>query len=105
MASRPRLWRGAWLPRPATACGSAVALFNRGETQARVEAPIADLKLAKGAAATDVWAGHALPALDDRVAADVEPHGVVLLVVTPAGAGPPATPAAAPAPSATAPAR
>lgn len=88
--------------RPLDGGRTAVALFNRGETPARVEAPLADLGLAKGAAATDVWAGHALPALDERVAADVEPHGVVLLVVTAPGTAPPATPAATPAASASA---
>jgi alpha-galactosidase len=91
--------------RPLDGGRSAVALFNRGETPARVEAPLADVGLVKGAAASDVWAGRALPALDDRVAADVEPHGVVLLVVTPPGAAPAATPSAASAVPATAPAR
>jgi alpha-galactosidase len=84
--------------RPLDGGRTAVALFNRGETPARVEAALADVGLAKGSVATDVWAGHALPALDDRVAADVEPHGVVLLVVTPPGG---ATAAAAASPATT----
>ena len=89
-AGRRVVQRGAlevWT-RPLEGGRTAVALFNRGETPARVEATLDELGLAKGGSAVDVWSDRALGVLEERVAADVEPHGVVLLVVTPAGAAP-----------------
>jgi alpha-galactosidase len=58
---------------------TAVALFNRGETPAKVEASFAELALTGRMAATDVWTQRSLGAVEGGVAADVEPHGVVLL--------------------------
>ena len=72
--------------RPLAGGRSAVALFNRGDSPARVEAPLTDLGLAPGSSAVDVWSGRPHGALAGTVAAEVEPHGVALLVVTPAGA-------------------
>jgi len=71
---------------------TAVALFNRGETPAKLEATFAELGIAGRASALDAWSGRSLGTLDGKIAADVEPHGVVLLVLTPASA-----PAASPA--------
>jgi len=69
--------------RPLEGGRTAVALFNRGETPARVEASFAELGGLPRGSARDVWSGRSLGVLEDRVAADVEPHGVVLLVLTP----------------------
>jgi alpha-galactosidase len=62
---------------------AAVALFNRGETSAKVEASIAELGIEGRASAVDVWGQRTLGSVEGTVAADVEPHGVVLLVLTP----------------------
>jgi alpha-galactosidase len=70
--------------RPLEGERAAVALFNRGEAPATVETSLAELGIAGRASALDVWTGRSLGALDGRVAAEVEPHGVVLLLVTPA---------------------
>lgn len=79
--------------RPLDGGRTAVALFNRGETPAKVEASLAELSIAKGLTATDAWSGRSLGTLDERVAADVEPHGAVLLVLAPPNPAPTASPA------------
>jgi alpha-galactosidase len=66
---------------------TAVALFNRGDGIAKVEATFAELGIAGAVTANDVWAKRALGTLADGVSADVEPHGVVLLVLAPTAAG------------------
>jgi alpha-galactosidase len=63
---------------------TAVALFNRGADPARIEASLAELGLggiSGPVAAIDVWGERSLGKLDGNVAADVESHGVVLLVL------------------------
>jgi alpha-galactosidase len=62
---------------------TAVALFNRGAEPTKVSATFAELGIDGRAAAIDVWAQRSLEA-DGSVSAEVEPHGVVLLVLTPA---------------------
>jgi alpha-galactosidase len=62
---------------------TAVGLFNRGATPARIEATLAELGVAGRAGAIDVWAERSLDVQEGTVAAEVEPHGVVLLVLTP----------------------
>jgi hypothetical protein len=62
------------------------------ESPAKVETTFAELGLTGRLAASDVWAQRSLGALEGSVAADVEPHGVALLVLEPqaAAAGTPA---------------
>lgn len=62
---------------------TAVALFNRGETPATVETTLAELGIEGAQNARDVWRGRDLGELDARIAAEVEPHGVMLLLLTP----------------------
>ena len=61
----------------------AVALFNRGAEPAKIEASFKELGIDGRPAALDVWAQRSLDVPDGRVAADVEPHGVTLLVLEP----------------------
>jgi len=70
--------------RTLTGDATAVAFFNRGEAPATIAASFAELGLAGPAVwhARDVWAGRALGTLDANLSADVEPHGVVLLLLT-----------------------
>jgi len=70
--------------RPLNGKRTAVALFNRSAEAAKIETTFAELGLEGRAAALDVWAQRSSVVLDGRVAADVEPHGVVLLVLSPA---------------------
>ncbi len=63
---------------------TAVGLFNRGTEAAQIDAPLAELRIDAPVSARDVWAGRSLGVLDGRIAADVEPHGVQLLVLAPA---------------------
>lgn len=81
--------------RPLEGGRTAVALFNRGDAPATIEAKLAEIGVARGSSARDVWRGSALGVLDEKITAEVEPHGVVLLVLTPGGAT--ASPAASPA--------
>jgi alpha-galactosidase len=69
-----------WM-RPLDGKRTAVALFNRSAETAKVETTFAELGLDGRATAHDVWAQRASVVLDGRVSADVEPHGVVLLVL------------------------
>jgi hypothetical protein len=64
----------------------AVALFNRGETPAKVAATFAELGVTGTMNATDVWAEQSFGTLDGGVGlgAEVEPHGVVLVILEPA---------------------
>ena len=89
-AGRRVLQRGpleVWT-RPLDGGRTAVALFNRGEAPAEVVASLAELGLARGLSATDAWTGRSLGVIDERIAADVEPHGSVLLVLAPVGDAP-----------------
>jgi alpha-galactosidase len=86
--------------RPLEGGRTAVALFNRGEEPATIEATLAELGVARGASARDVWRGRAFDVRDEKISAEVEPHGVLLLVLAPAGAATP--PAASPAATSTA---
>ncbi|MBY0279646.1 glycoside hydrolase family 27 protein [Candidatus Binatia bacterium] len=83
--------------RPLDGGRTAVALFNRGELPAKVETTFSELGVPRAADAVDVWTGNALAVSGDALAADVEPHGVVLAVL---GAAPPPS-RGAPSPSAT----
>jgi len=69
--------------RPLEGKRSAVALFNRGAEPAKIEASFAELGIDGRFSAIDVWAQRSLDVLDGSVAAEVEPHGVVLLVLQP----------------------
>jgi alpha-galactosidase len=75
--------------RPLEGKRTAVALFNRGDAPAKVQASFAELGIDGRVSAVDVWAQRSLGTLDGSVAADVEPHGVVLLVLAPAKVGEP----------------
>ena len=69
--------------RPLAGKRTAVALFNRGAEPAKIEASFVELGIDGRAGALDVWAERSLDVLEGRIAADVEPHGVVLLVLEP----------------------
>ncbi len=69
--------------RPLEGKRTAVALFNRGEASATITASFAELGIDGPANGIDVWAQRTLGALDGRVSADVEPHGVALIVLEP----------------------
>lgn len=60
---------------------SAVALFNRGETEAEITAKWADLKIASPAKIRDLWAHADRPAAGEAYTAKVPKHGAVLLRV------------------------
>jgi alpha-galactosidase len=78
--------------RPLEGNRTAVALFNRGEAPATVAASFAELGIDGRVSAIDVWAQRSLGAVERSVAADVEPHGVVLLVLEPSKIAEPRTP-------------
>ena len=59
----------------------AAGLFNRGEEAAPVTARWADLELAGKVAVRDAWAKKDLGSFADEFTAEVEPHGVVLVVL------------------------
>jgi hypothetical protein len=59
--------------------GTYVALFNRGEKAARVEAPLRTLGLAGAFDVRDLWARAARGDAISTVSAEVEPHGAALL--------------------------
>jgi len=69
--------------RPLAGGRTAVALFNRADVPTGIEASFAELGLNGRARAMDVWTKRDLGVLDERIAVDVEPHGVALLVLTP----------------------
>lgn len=70
--------------RPLDGGRTAVALFNRGETPARVAATFAELGIAGAVEMTEVWTDRSLEGEGaNTIAADVEPHGVALLVLKP----------------------
>jgi alpha-galactosidase len=75
--------------RPLSAGRTAVALFNRSDATASVDATFAELALQGPASAREVWSGRDLGVLEEKIAAEVEPHGVALLVLTPAKASAP----------------
>jgi hypothetical protein len=60
-----------------------VALFNRGEAVAPVEVPLARLGLSGTARVRDLWKRAPRGEATRAVRADVEPHGAVLLKLTP----------------------
>jgi alpha-galactosidase len=59
----------------------AAGLFNRGEKPASVTARWADLGLRGKARVRDAWARKDLGSFADSFTTEVEPHGVVLLLV------------------------
>jgi alpha-galactosidase len=67
--------------RPLAGGRVAAGLFNRGNERARVTARWPDLGLAGKARVRDAWARKDLGAFADAFTAEVEPHGVVLVVV------------------------
>jgi len=69
--------------RPLEGNRTAVALFNRAETLARVGATLDEIGITGRVSATEAWDGRSLGVVEGRVAADVEPHGVQLLVLEP----------------------
>ena len=71
---------------------TAVALFNRGDAAARIEARPATLGITARVEAVDVWQERPLGVIEASLAADVEPHGVALFVLTPLPGRPQATP-------------
>lgn len=71
--------------RPLAGKRTAVALFNRGEAPAKIAASFAELGIDGRVSAVDVWAQRSLGALEGSVSAEVDPHGVVLLVIEPLG--------------------
>jgi len=73
----------AWT-RPLAGGRTAVALFNRSDAPAKIAASFAELAIAGRANARDVWARRSFDLPEGSVSADVEPHGVVLLVLEPA---------------------
>lgn len=78
--------------RPLEGGRTAVALFNRGELPAKVETTFGQLGVPRVDNAVDVWSGNALALSGDAIAADVEPHGVVLAVLGDPGTSGVATP-------------
>ena len=73
-----------WM-RPLSGGRRAVLLFNRGKTPARIAATWAQLGYPPllRAHVRDVWTHRDLPVSAGDIAADVAPHGVVMLVVAP----------------------
>jgi alpha-galactosidase len=67
--------------RPLADGGMAAGLFNRGEETAAVTARWADLELAGPVTVRDSWAKKGLGSFADEFTAEVEPHGVVLVVL------------------------
>jgi alpha-galactosidase len=59
----------------------AAGLFNRGEEAASVTTRWTDLELAGKVRVRDVWAKKDLGTFADEFTAEVEPHGVVLVVL------------------------
>jgi alpha-galactosidase len=59
----------------------AAGLFNRGDSAASVTARWADLGLGAWAHVRDAWARKDLGSFADEFSAEVEPHGVVLVVL------------------------
>jgi hypothetical protein len=63
--------------------GTYLALFNRGEAMAPLEVPLAKLGLTGTVRVRDLWKRAPRGAATGAVRADVEPHGAVLLKLTP----------------------
>jgi alpha-galactosidase len=63
---------------------SAVGLFNRGRTPAKVRADWGSLKTSGKQSVRDLWRQKDLGTFDSQFEADVPPHGVVLVRVSPA---------------------
>jgi len=70
--------------RPLDGKRTAVALFNRGEAPATIETSLAELRIDGPVGARDVWVQGSVEVPDGRIAAEVEPHGVRLLLLEPA---------------------
>jgi alpha-galactosidase len=75
--------------RPLEGGRTAVALFNRGAAAASITTSLPALRIAGRVSARDVWAARPLGVLDGHVSAEVEPHGVALLVLAPSEEGAP----------------
>ena len=67
--------------RPLASGAHAVGLFNRSASAARISVRWTDLGISGPHRIRDLWAGRDLGASENEYAADVEPHGVVLLRV------------------------
>jgi alpha-galactosidase len=67
--------------RPLVSGAHAVGLFNRGTSSARVDVRWSDLGLSGKHAVRDVWSDGDKGSFDGGYAADVQPHGVVLIRV------------------------
>jgi len=65
--------------KPLASGGHALGLFNRGRTPARIAVRWSELGLPGAHAVRDLWAGRDLGKIETEYAADVEPHGVVLV--------------------------
>jgi alpha-galactosidase len=63
--------------------GTYLALFNRGETPLPVEVPLAKLGLPGTVAVRDLWKRAERGTASGAVRSDVEPHGAVLLKLSP----------------------
>jgi len=79
-----RLWNSGdqeiWV-RELTGGGKAVALFNRGEGEAKVSAHWSDVKMSKPTSGRDVWAHKDVIFQGSDLSAMVPGHGVVMWVV------------------------
>jgi hypothetical protein len=64
--------------------GTYVALFNRGETRREVSVPLAVLGVSGAFSVRDLWKRAPRGETSSRVAAEVDPHGAVLLKLSPA---------------------
>jgi alpha-galactosidase len=73
--------------KPLTSDCLAVGLFNREPRTAQITAHWSDLEISGAYAVRDLWAHADLGVYSDKFAATVEPHGCVLLRLTPAGRG------------------
>jgi alpha-galactosidase len=61
----------------------AVGLFNLTDKPQRLEIPLAALRLKPGAGVRDAWRQRELPAATASLGAEVPPHGVAVLRLTP----------------------
>ncbi|HVI99985.1 MAG TPA: glycoside hydrolase family 27 protein [Sphingomonas sp.] len=70
--------RVAWTAREPKTGDRYLALFNIGDTPARVSAPLAGLDLARGASVRDLWANAPLGTVQATLGAALPPHGAGL---------------------------
>jgi len=65
--------------RPLASGAQAVALFNRGQSPARISVRWSELGMQSAHTVRDVWTGRDVRGAGEEYSADVEPHGVALL--------------------------